>query len=128
MSTQNKEPNFPYCNLTIITPVKTVRDMNMKCPLFWKIETLKKFIRQYHEDFFDYFKQNSWCLILAGKTLEEEETVENIIKKVRKINCTYIRVYIEDLNILALLFFIMAFAFIYILFRFVNAKNNELSF
>ena len=85
MDSQQKEPNFPYCNLSIITPMKTVRDMHMKCPLSWKIETLKKFIRQYHEDFLDFFKQNSWSLVFGGKTLEERETIEDIIAKVRPI-------------------------------------------
>ena len=94
MDAQKKEPNFPYCNLNLITPIKTVRDMNMKCPLFWKIETLKKFIRQHHEDFLDFFKQNSWSLVFGGKTLEEDETIENIIKKVRKINCMQLMDYI----------------------------------
>ena len=61
---------------------KTIDDMNFKCPLIWSIRILKDFISKYNQKAIHTYKLESWSLIFAGKILNEDEVVGDILQKV----------------------------------------------
>ena len=61
---------------------KSIDDMNFKCPLIWSIRTLKDFISKYNQKAIHTYKLESWNLFFAGKILNEDEVVGDILQKV----------------------------------------------
>lgn len=75
-------PGTDTVNLTIRSTIKKIDEMAFQCPITWTIYQLKTFVAMTHKQGQDYFKPTKTHFYFGGNPLNDEETIETVLRNV----------------------------------------------